>query len=163
MSELWQYRHNALSDAEGLAYFTKQDKDFNAGYEGGSLTRREGGQEKRPTALEEVNMTTVDSFLRGHGAWQGKVDILKVDTEGNDNKVLLGAQNAIQHSLGMFTFEGGQGITFSKEMVDSFDSLGYNCYSTSRAGLFKWNGGGPPMPLQDLDLPPDAVLIQEVV
>ena len=41
---------------------------------------------------------------------------------------------------GMVTFEGGQGITFSKEMIVEFDSLGFNCYSTSRAGLFKWNG-----------------------
>jgi hypothetical protein len=53
----------------------------------------------------------------------------------------LGAKHAIENFLGMFTFEGGKGITLSKEMLSEYDALGYSCYSTSRAGLFKWTGG----------------------
>ena len=52
----------------------------------------------------------------------------------------MGAKNAVTNYLGMITFEGGKGVTLSKEMIADFDSLGYSCYSTSRAGLFKWNG-----------------------
>eukprot|EP01035_Chromulina_nebulosa_P028163 gene28163-37136_t len=36
----------------------------------------------------------------------------------------------------MVTFEGGQGITFSQEMINSFDIMGFNCYSTSRGNIF---------------------------
>jgi hypothetical protein len=37
----------------------------------------------------------------------------------------------------LFTFEGGKGVVLSKEMLQQFDELGFSCYSTSRAGLFK--------------------------
>jgi hypothetical protein len=67
-------------------------------------------------------------------------DIVKIDTEGNDNKVLLGARNALRSYLKFFTFEGGGGVTFSQTMSDEFESFGFSCYSTSRAGLFKWSG-----------------------
>jgi hypothetical protein len=56
-------------------------------------------------------------------------------------KVLVGAKDAMRSSLGMFTFEGGKGITLSREMLADYDALGFSCYSTSRAGLFKWSGG----------------------
>jgi hypothetical protein len=55
-------------------------------------------------------------------------------------QVLTGAAQTIE-GAGMFTFEGGRGVTFSKEMIDGYDAMGFSCYSTSRAGLFKWNAG----------------------
>ena len=36
-------------------------------------------------AVEEVNMTTVDTYVRRAGITQ--LDVLKIDAEGNDNKV----------------------------------------------------------------------------
>jgi hypothetical protein len=56
-------------------------------------------------------------------------------------QVLVGARGAIQNHLGMFTFEGGKGVTLSADMLRSFDAQGFSCYSTSRAGLFKWSAG----------------------
>jgi hypothetical protein len=103
---------------------------------------------------EEVPMTTVDSFLRhrnagaGTGAGAGEaaapvshVDVLKIDTEENDNRVLAGATETLRDHTGVFVFEGGRGVTFSKYMVEQYDAMGYSCYSPSRAGLFKWNAG----------------------
>jgi FkbM family methyltransferase len=131
--QMWTYSNFAVSNSVGTARFTKQSKEKNAGFEGGGI---------RPDApdgeTEEVPMTTVDTLVKQLGI--SKLDLLKIDTEGNDNKVLEGAENVLKSQAGMFTFEGGLGITFSKEMVDMFDEWGYNCYSTSRAGLFKWNG-----------------------
>lgn len=43
-------------------------------------------------------MTSIDRYLSALGS--AKADILKIDTEGNDNKVLLGAKAAIRDSLG---------------------------------------------------------------
>jgi hypothetical protein len=47
---------------------------------------------------------------------------------------------AMKSSISLLTFEGGGGVTFSKQMSDELNDLGFSCYSTSRAGLFKWNG-----------------------
>lgn len=186
---IWRYLNYAVSDVNGVARFTKQSKDKNAGFEGGSIrtttvvdsadsatstarslrsvagvSGRDVGSHSRDwrtngrdgelqqqfagglrvarhlaeVETEEVNMTTIDSFLERNGMTH--VDILKIDTEGNDNRVLSGAASAIT-KLGMFTFEGGKGVTFSKEMIEQYDALGFSCYSTSRAGLFKWNSG----------------------
>jgi len=152
--ELWQYLNYAVSDEVGVAKFTKQDKDHNPGFEGGGMVTKSlptvmTMKSKRSSWIEEVNMTTVDHFLLTQRSQSKKedtdvmmIDILKIDTEGDDNKVLLGARKAITEDLvGMFTFEGGKGVIFSRSMIEGYDKLGYSCYSTSRAGLFKWNAG----------------------
>ena len=182
----------AVSDSDGVAHFTKQSKDKNAGFEGGSIKQSDpnpiisgttgtGGsgntamepilhrtlrssasstgsssnqhnspqstyntqstynlQQRRQLAVETeaVNMTSIDSFMRRSHITT--IDIMKIDTEGNDNRVLNGAMTAII-KLGMFTFEGGKGVSFTKEMIETYDKMGFSCYSTSRAGLFKWN------------------------
>ena len=177
----------AVSDSDGVAHFTKQSKDKNAGFEGGSIKQSDpnpiitgttgtGGsgntamepilhrtlrssassssssssnqlnapqstyntQQRRQLAVETeaVNMTSIDSFMRRSHITT--IDIMKIDTEGNDNRVLNGGMTAIT-KLGMFTFEGGKGVSFTKEMIETYDKMGFSCYSTSRAGLFKWN------------------------
>lgn len=106
---------------------------------------------------EEVSIITIDGFLTAEAKAAGTqypavkgdvkqqrfhVDILKVDAEGNDDKVLTGARIAIEKTLSLFTFEGGGGVSFAKERIEKLDKqFGYSCYSTSRAGLFKWDGG----------------------
>ena len=160
--KVWKYLNFAMSDTKGLARFTKQAKNNNAGFEGGKISdvmagsssssRSESAKDDKSSkgsqSTEVVGMTTIDSFfselalstgetlLKGNG-----IHVLKIDAEGNDNKVIRGATEAILHSVGLLTFEGGGGVTFSKEMIDEMDQMGYSCYSTSRAGLFKWNGG----------------------
>ena len=160
---VWMYHHRAVSDTEGTARFTKQSKDIKVqqgpGFEGGKL-RPDSASE---VDTEVVQLITVDRFLAkeaenaggmrypARGTTIGKdkrdvmqyhIDIMKVDAEGNDNKVLNGAKLAIENTISLFTFEGGSGVAFGKEDIQELDSQhGYSCYSTSRAGLFKWNGG----------------------
>jgi hypothetical protein len=43
-------------------------------------------QDNPNVETEEVNMTSVDTILRNWNL-EDKLDILKIDTEGNDNKV----------------------------------------------------------------------------
>jgi FkbM family methyltransferase len=147
LTSIWSYNHYAIYDREGIAHFTKQDQNYHAGYEGGGIKGVEsssgsGGKGTANSAstaeTEAVPMISLDIFAKNHSI--SSVDVLKIDAEGNDNRVLLGARGLIAKPVGMLTFEGGQGITLSKEMLDAFDLLGYACYSTSRAGLFKWNG-----------------------
>ena len=154
---VWQFHHNAVSDTLGTARFTKQGKGQNAGFEGGKLR---GAAATADT--EEVEMTTIDTFLQkwtqataGAGAGAGggsnpnpnpnlkvkQVQVLKIDAEGNDNKVIVGAKRAIEEGVALFTFEGGGGVSFTKEHIADLDARGFSCYSTSRAGLFRWSGG----------------------
>jgi hypothetical protein len=136
--DVWKYYHYGGSDQKGVAYFTKQSADKNAGFEGGHLSSSPSD------TMEAVNMTDVDSFLKDHNKFRKSgrgLEVLKIDAEGHDNKVIVGASEAIVESVKFFSFEGGKGITLSKAMLEQFDSLSYSCYSTSRAGLFKWSGG----------------------
>lgn len=144
-SQMWTYKNFALSDTEGTARFTKQSREKNPGFEGGGIKASASSGETTTDVkadiletTEEVKMTSVDIFAK---TISSPVDFMKIDTEGNDNKVLRGAKATIASSVGMFTFEGGKGVTFSKDMIVSLDKIGFSCYSMSRAGLFKWNGG----------------------
>ena len=55
-------------------------------------------------------------------------------------QIIAGASHAVQHNLGIFTFEG-DGVSLTKAMIDDYDRMGYSCFSTSRAGLFKVSVG----------------------
>lgn len=129
----WQYFHNAVSSKEGKAYFTKQTEEVNPGYEGGSIQsmKREAAED-----TEEVNVITVDTFMARNKLTH--LDILKIDTEGNDHEVLAGATKAVTEQTGLFTFEATV-VSLNKAKTDYYHSLNYSCYSTTRAGLFKWN------------------------
>lgn len=131
----WKYLHHAVSDTEGTAYFWAgpKIKEANAGFEGGKLRGGQGSD------TEEVQMITIDSYMQRTGLTS--VDIIKIDAEGNDNKVIRGARKAIDGGAALFTFEGGSGVSFTKDDIDDLDSRGFSCYSTSRAGLFRWSGG----------------------
>ena len=142
--KMWKYMNYAVSDTVGVARFTKQDKEKNAGFEGGSIQAAGQGKiDKVNDAIaantEEVPMTSIDAYVEANNITA--LNVLKIDTEGNDNKVLNGARKTIKDLVGMFTFEGGKGVELTKEMLMEYDQWGFNCYSTSRAGLFKWNGG----------------------
>lgn len=142
----WIYSNYAVANQVGVTRFTKQNRTERAGFEGGSIQRgggtggpRAGRKPSAPMETEEVPMISIDHFVRQHNL--SHIDILKIDTEGHDNNVLLGAREVLENRVSMFTFEGGKGVTLSRAMLGEFDSWGFNCYSTSRAGLFKWNGG----------------------
>ncbi len=80
---MWRYLNFAMSDQRGTVRFTKQSRDRNAGFEGGSI-RASGAEDDSTT--EAVNMTSVDLFMSDNG--MTRLDLLKIDTEGNDNKVI---------------------------------------------------------------------------
>ena len=81
----------------------------------------------------------MDEFLAEQGIT--KLDILKIDAEGNDMQVIRGAGKALNTTVGVFTFEGN-GVMFDKATIDGLDAQGYSCYSTSRAGGWVGVGGG---------------------
>jgi len=43
----------------------------------------------------------------------------------------------IESNVSMFVFEGY--TWFTTPLIEHFDHVGFSCYSSTRAGLFKWN------------------------
>jgi FkbM family methyltransferase len=61
----------------------------------------------RPMVRETVRMMTLDAFAADHDI--SKFNILKIDTEGNDGRVLLGARELLEsHRIDVLLFEYGQ-------------------------------------------------------
>ena len=115
ISAMWRYFHYAASDRRGTVYFTKQGAGAKqgAGFEGGQIQK--GASEDS----EAVPMISVDEFLAEQGIT--KLDILKIDAEGNDMQVIRGAGNALNTTVGVFTFEGN-GVMFDKVSCGTNDA-----------------------------------------
>jgi FkbM family methyltransferase len=139
VKDLWTYNHMAVSDKEGSVRFTKQAANQNPGFEGGRI--RGAAEAGEIDGTELVPVITIDSFVKNERLKDPSfsLDVLKIDSEGNDNKVIDGAMETIKESVKLLTFEGGGGVTFSYDLSEQLDKMGFSCYSTSRAGLFKWN------------------------
>ena len=130
---VWKYMHSAAGDKVGVVAFTKQSRESRPGFEGGKMK-----QAHTEGQTELVNVTTIDSYAEAHGL---KVDLLKIDAEGADALVIRGALKTIYSTVGLVTFEGYGKGSLTETTISDFDAHGFSCYSTSLAGLFKWNGG----------------------
>lgn len=88
-------------------------------------------KEREQGKFYEVKLTSVDKFVLDEGISQ--VDILKIDTEGNDALVLLGSVRTLSNLHPRFiTFEN-HGIghwkkSSLKETIDLLDGLSYTCF-----------------------------------
>lgn len=86
----------------------------------------------------EVRLTSVDKFVSDEGIF--KVDILKIDTEGKDALVLLGAVRTLSNLQPRYiTFEN-HGIghwkkASVKETIDLLDGLSYTCFWATYDGF----------------------------
>lgn len=88
-------------------------------------------KEKNKGTFYEVKLTSVDRFVRDEGI--SNVDILKIDTEGNDALVILGSVRTLSILRPRYiTFEN-HGIGHwkkanLKETIDLLDGLAYTCF-----------------------------------
>jgi hypothetical protein len=98
--------------------------------------------------FEVVNVTKLDKFVDDSKSFRtatssvgcshklrNSIDILKIDAESHDRDVLLGAQQAIQNGVKLFSFECAP-CPFKRLELESFISSGYECYSGTAAGRF---------------------------
>jgi hypothetical protein len=59
------------------------------------------------------------------------------------HQVIEGAMKTISSKVKLFAFEGSSKLfrkKFAVKFIKKFDSLGFSCFSTSKAGLIKWAG-----------------------
>jgi len=126
----------ALSDTTGKANFNYYQKDSTMG----GLFKRpivEKIFHQQPSCFE-VNTQTLDSFCQERSI--NNIDFLKIDTEGAELAVLLGAHDMLIHNnIKTIQFEYGgtypdAKITL-KEVYDLLSSCGYKIYRISSKGL----------------------------
>jgi FkbM family methyltransferase len=102
--------HLALTDSNGTAelyVYPEKQSGWN------TLADRplaSYGIDIKPVSREQVSASTLDAFCQEHGI--GRIDLLKIDVEGAEHQVLLGARRMLeQKKVGCCVFEFG-GTTF---------------------------------------------------
>jgi protein O-GlcNAc transferase len=86
-----------------------------------------GAAEVSATSLgESVTVTTLDHCLERFG-WS-TVDLLKIDAEGEEERILRGGRRFFQEMSPLVMFEVKAGAEVHLDLVERFQSLGYHCF-----------------------------------
>ena len=102
----------ALSDYEGEAKFHITGPKTGTSH----LFANNHAAENVAGKVISVDVTTVDLFMEKNGV--EKIDFMKIDTEGNDFRVIKGAEKALQRqAIGLIQFE------YSGEWIDHGHSI----------------------------------------
>lgn len=88
-------RHTAVADSEGYISYRKKGRGAGVGH---NLTRCDGGGQNQI----QVEATTLDRYAREHCQ---SVDLIKIDVEGAEQKVLKGAQRTMREFNPHFLLE----------------------------------------------------------
>lgn len=112
----------ALSDHEGTAWLSKSGQS--------ELNRLASAAEQGPLASqgdgESVSLTTLDACLDRFG-WT-EVDLLKIDAEGEEQRILAGGRRFFHETSPLVMFELKEGARLHLELINSFQALGYRCF-----------------------------------
>lgn len=120
--------HLALAEAAGSLRLHVYDEHHLAWSTRAARPLENYGIDVKPVATEEVAATTVDAYCEQHEI--GRIDLLKIDVEGAELQVMLGARRMLESKrVGCVTFEFGQ-TTFDmgnrpEEIEDYLRGLGY--------------------------------------
>ncbi len=117
-----QLQRQALSDHEGMALLQmpgQSELNFLAGESTTSPDAHLG-------ATEEVSLTTLDACLDAFG-WS-QVGLLKIDAEGEEERILAGGQVFFRELSPLVMFEVQTGDALRLELVERFEALGYACF-----------------------------------
>lgn len=120
--------HKALAEKEGVLLLHLYDEDHSAWNSRAARPLADYGIDVKPVATEEVEATTLDLYCEREDV--AKIDLLKVDVEGAEYQVLLGARRMLESkSVRCIAFEFGQ-TTFDmgnrpEEIEDYLNGLGY--------------------------------------
>jgi FkbM family methyltransferase len=118
-----QLVRQAVSDHTGMAWLQKPGHPELHSLapsvpEAGAINDQDRG--------EEVEVTTLDASLHRFG-WQ-HVDILKIDAEGEEERILAGGVQLLRECSPLVMFEVKAEARFHLELVDRFQQLGYGLF-----------------------------------
>jgi FkbM family methyltransferase len=118
----------ALAEEEGPVSLHVYDDDYMSWNTRAARPLEDYGIDVKPLAVEEVNATTADLYCERNGV-EG-IDLLKVDVEGAEFQVLVGARRLLgERRVRCLTFEFGQ-TTFdmgnSPDLIEAYlEDAGY--------------------------------------
>jgi FkbM family methyltransferase len=117
-----QVVQQALSDHEGTAWLQMPGQAelnclVNADSDHGATQTGPG---------EDVELTTLDRCLERFN-WEA-VDLLKIDAEGEEERILKGGAQFFQHLSPLVMFEVKAGAEIHLDLVKMFQELGYQTY-----------------------------------
>ena len=124
-----------MSDSNGIL-------DFYAEENMGETSSFVKNNAAKNSIIEKVNVTTIDQFCEEHSI--SFIDFLKIDCEGFDLKVMLGAEKMIKtKSIRYIQFEYNHdwlsaGATL-KFALDFLIKNGYNVYVVNNKGLSNYD------------------------
>lgn len=112
----------ALAEEEGPVSLHVYDDDYMSWNTRAARPLEDYGIDVKPLAVEEVKATTVDLYCERGGV--GEIDLLKIDVEGAEFQVLVGARRMLdERRVRCLTFEFGQ-TTFdmgnSPDLIESY-------------------------------------------
>ena len=110
--------HTAVSDKPGTAFLTHNDNS----------SETFGLSDNNEKRGEKVPLATVDDIAAEHGI--ESVDIIKIDVEGHELKVLAGAEKIISNGSPIIFYEIKHDNDLHPELIDAFKNLGYDSYFT---------------------------------
>lgn len=128
-SSRWTVTHGAFT----RSCIGQHTLRFNSNGELGSID---------PNGSEQVPCMTVDSIVMKRDIKH--IDILKMDTEGHDADVIMGARGTITMgipSVIMFEYHKLWEDGKLDGVMNLFDSTGYVCYREGKNYLIRWSGG----------------------
>lgn len=120
--------HAAVADARGVVQLHVYDREYSGWNSLADRPLADYGIDVKPVGVENVESTTIDDYCDEHGI--DRIDLLKVDVEGAEYQVLMGARRMLQQKrVGCCVFEFGQ-TTFDMgntpdEIREYLNSLGY--------------------------------------
>lgn len=99
--------HTALAEEEGLRGLNVYDSHHLSWSSLAERPLHKYGIHVKPVGMEKVTTTTIDSYCQKNGIT--KIDLLKIDVEGAEYQVLLGARQMLQEKrIRCSVFEFGQ-------------------------------------------------------
>jgi FkbM family methyltransferase len=114
-------QRQALSDHSGSGWLHQPGQSELNALAASGETSVSGG-----AAGERVALTSLDSCLDQHG-WS-RVDLLKIDAEGEEERILNGGERFFRELAPLVLFEIKAGMELHLELVDRFARLGYRCF-----------------------------------
>ncbi|MDT7602594.1 MAG: hypothetical protein QOF61_591 [Acidobacteriota bacterium] len=120
--------HTALAESEESLTLNIYEEGYSAWNSRAARPLADYGIDVKSIATEEVEATTVDIYCERGGIT--KIDLLKIDVEGAEHQVLLGARRMLESkAVGCVAFEFGQ-TTFDmgnrpEEIEAYLTGLGY--------------------------------------
>ncbi len=99
--------HVALADCEGMLQLKVYDDQYSGWNTLANRPLKNYNIDVKPISIEAVQAMTIDTYCKQHAI--SYIDLLKIDVEGAEYQVLLGAEGMLCHkAIGCCIFEFGQ-------------------------------------------------------